>query len=495
MELCSEKSNYQKKNYNVLPITIALIMAGFCCMLNETVLNMALNKLMVQFAVSANAVQWLSTGYMLVMGIAIPVSALLIQSFSTKKLFIAAVIIFLIGTLICGVSTSFTVLLAGRLIQAVGTGILIPNIVNTLIIINPVEKRGKALGIFNLVMFCAPAIGPTISGLIIQSLNWRWLFFIILPFSIVSLILGSKYVENVTKLTNPPIDFLSIVLSTIGFGGFIYGVSNIGSSYTYLIAIPMIAAGIALVMFVLRQLHMSEPMLDMHPFKESMFSLGCILMMIMHMVNFATMLILPMFLEGALGMTAFAAGLIMLPGGIINGIISPISGHLYDKLGPKALIAPGYAISVIAFILLSRCVSMTISIPVIIALHCLSLIGVGLINTPVQTNSLNQLSPKYYPHGTAITNTLQQIAGAFGTALFVAIMTAYQNKSLLAMSNPTAPGNQSLSLIYGVQHVFTIETGVLVLAFVLSLFIANKNSNIKTAKSLADGRLENRKVI
>ena len=162
MELSSEKLNDQKKKYNVIPITIALIMAGFCCMLNETVLNMALNKLMVQFAVSANVVQWLSTGYMLVMGIAIPVSALLIQSFSTKKLFIAAVAIFLIGTLISGISASFTVLLMGRLIQAVGTGVLIPNIVNTLIIINPIEKRGKALGIFNLVMFCAPAIGPTI---------------------------------------------------------------------------------------------------------------------------------------------------------------------------------------------------------------------------------------------------------------------------------------------------------------------------------------------
>lgn len=495
MELSSEKLNNQKKKYNVLPITIALIMAGFCCMLNETVLNMALNKLMVQFAVSANVVQWLNTGYMLVMGIAIPVSALLIQSFSTKKLFIAAVAIFLIGTLISGISTSFTVLLAGRLIQAVGTGVLIPNIVNTLIIINPVEKRGKALGIFNLVMFCAPAIGPTISGLIIQSLNWRWLFFIILPFSVLSLILGNKYIENVTELTNPPIDFVSIVLSTIGFGGFIYGVSNIGSSDTYLIAIPIIVAGIALVIFVMRQLHMSEPMLDMHPFKESMFSLGCILMMIMHMVNFATMLILPMFLESALGITAFTAGLIMLPGGVINGIISPISGHLYDKFGPKALIIPGYAISVIAFVLLSRCVSMTISIPVIIALHCLSLVAVGLINTPVQTNSLNQLAPKYYPHGTAITNTLQQIAGAFGTSLFVAIMSAYQNKSLLAMSNPAAPENQSLSLVYGVQHVFAIETGVLVVALVLSLFIANKKPHKKMANSLIDSHLEERKAI
>lgn len=482
MEERLEEFDYQEKSYNVIPISIALIMAGFLCMLNETLLNMALKKLMLQFSVSANTVQWLSTGYMLIMGISIPVSALLIQSFTTRKLFITSVSIFLVGTVVSGFSTTFPILLVGRLIQAIGTGVLIPNIVNTLLIINPIEKRGKALGIFNLVMFCAPAIGPTVSGLIIQSLNWRWLFFIILPFSIISLVIGCKYIENVTELTKPSIDFLSIVLSTIGFGGFIYGVSNIGSPYTSSIAIPIIVSCISLALFVTRQLHMSEPMLDMHPFKESMFSLGCILMMIMHMINFATMLVLPMFLEGALGLTAFTAGLLLLPGGFINGVISPISGHLYDKFGPRALIIPGYALSVIAFILFSRCISMTVSIPVIIVIHSLSLIAVGLINTPVQTNSLNQLSPKYYPHGTAIMNTLQQIAGAFGTSLFVAIMSSYQKKYLFTVSNPSSTKHQALSLLFGVHHTFVIETGVLVVALILSLFIANKKLNKKTKR-------------
>lgn len=206
-------------------------------------------------------------------------------------------------------------------------------------------------------------------------------------------------------------------------------------------------------------------------------------MIIMHMINFATMLILPMFLEGALGLSAFTAGLLMLPGGFINGIISPISGHLYDKFGPKALIIPGYAISTITFFLLSRFVSMSITIPVIIVLHCLSLVAVGLINTPVQTNSLNQLSPKYYPHGTAIMNTLQQIAGAFGTSLFVAIMSASQKKYLFAAGNPSNAKSQALSLVFGVKHAFTIETFVLVIALILSLFIANNAIN-KKSKSI-----------
>jgi len=478
-----EEVNCEQKNYNVTPISVALILAGFCCMLSETLLNMALKNLMVQFSVSATTVQWLSTGYMLIMGISIPVSALLIQTFTTRQLFLTSVVIFLAGTIVSSLSVSFPMLLIGRLVQAVGTGVLIPNIVNTLLIINPIEKRGKALGTFNLVMFCAPAIGPTVSGLIIQSLNWRWLFFIILPFSIVSFLLGYKYIENVTELTKPSIDFSSIILSTIGFGGFIYGVSNIGTPNTALVAAPIVIGCIALAVFVLRQLHMKEPMLDMHPFKESMFSLGCVLMIIMHMINFATMLILPMFLEGALGLAAFTAGLLMLPGGFLNGLISPIAGHLYDKFGPKALILPGYVISAVSFLLLARLVSTGMSVPVLVVLHCLSLIAVGLINTPVQTNSLNQLEPKYYPHGTAIMNTLQQIAGAFGTAMFVAVMTSYQKKYLAGVSNPSSSKHQALSLVFGVHNTFMIETGILVVAVILSLFITNKNAHKKTIKA------------
>ncbi|WPC42113.1 MDR family MFS transporter [Clostridium sp. JS66] len=478
MEERIEEIQYQQKVFKVVPISIALISAGFLCMLNETVLNMALKNLMVQFSITANTVQWLSTGYMLIMGISIPISAYLTQRFTTRQLFLASVIIFILGTIISGIAPTFSILLVGRLIQAVGTGVLIPNIINTLIIINPIEKRGKALGIFNLVMFCAPAIGPTLSGLIIQSLNWRWLFFAIAPFSVIALILGYIYIENVTELSKPTLDVVSVVLSTIGFGGFIYGVSNIGGASNTTMVVPMIVGCIALAIFVLRQLHMKQPMLDMRTFKYPMFTLGTILIIIMHMVNFATMLLLPMFLEGALGLTAFTAGLIMLPGGLINGIVSPISGHLYDKFGPKVLILPGYIISTIVFFIFSRSLSLSITIPTIIILHCLSLIAVGMINTPTQTNSLNQLTPEYYPHGTAIMNTLQQIAGAFGTSLFVAIMSAYQKNYLMTASNPNDSKQQALALVLGVRHTFAIEVGVLIVAVIICLFIKNNKKAV-----------------
>lgn len=474
MEQISEKNINEEKNFKVVPISIALILAGFLCMLNETLLNMALKNLMVQFSISANTVQWLSTGYMLIMGISIPISAYLTQTYTTRQLFLSSVALFILGTIISGTAPVFSILLIGRLIQAVGTGVLIPNIINTLLIINPVEKRGKALGIFNLVMFCAPAIGPTISGLIIQYCNWRWLFFSIIPLSVIALIIGYVFIENVTDLSKPHLDIISIILSTIGFGGFIYGVNNIGSSSAAAMAIPIIVGCLALAIFILRQVQMKEPMLDMHPFKYPMFTIGTILIIIMHMVNFATMLILPMFLEGALGLTAFTAGLIMLPGGLINGVVSPISGHLYDKFGPRALIIPGFIISTVVFFIFSFTISLNITIPLIIVLHCFSLLAVGMINTPTQTNSLNQLSPKYYPHGTAIMNTLQQIAGAFGTSLFVAIMSASQKNYLRSASNPKGSKVQALSLVFGVQKAFTIEVVILIFAIVLSLFLKNK---------------------
>lgn len=405
----SEQILHNKNELNVVPITIALVLAGFFCMLSETVLNMALKNLMVEFSISATTVQWLSTGYMLIIGISIPISAFLIKTFTTRQLYISSVSIFIIGTIISGVATAFSILLLGRLIQAVGTGVLIPNIINTLLIINPVEKRGKALGIFNLVMFCAPAIGPTISGLIVQSFNWRWLFLGIVPFSVIVLFLGYIYLKNVTEISKSKLDISSVILSTIGFGGFIYGVSNIGKSFL-LMGVPIIIGCIALVAFVFRQTHMENPILDMQPFKYPMFTFGTILIFIMHMINFSMMLILPMFLEGALGLTAFTAGLMMLPGGLINGIVSPISGHLFDKYGAKVLILPGFLISTIVFFIFSRTISLQLAIPAIIALHCLSLFAVGLINTPAQTNSLNQLSLESAPHGTAIMNTLQQIS-------------------------------------------------------------------------------------
>ena len=308
-----------------------------------------------------------------------------------------------------------------------------------------------------------------------QYLNWRWLFFTILPFSIVALILGVIYLENVTELSKPHLDLTSILLSTIGFGGLIYGASNLGAASISLFVVPFVISVIALILFGFRQLNLKEPMLDIRAFKYPMFTIGTLLIIIMHMVNFSIMLLLPFFMEGAMGLSAFTSGLIMLPGGIINGIVAPIAGSIYDKYGPKKLIFPGFLISTVVFFILSHAMTVSISIPVIIVLHCFSLIAVGMINTPAQTNSLNQLTPELYPHGTAITNTLQQIAGAFGTSLFIALMTAGQ-KGFISKAGANDAAIQAQGLAAGVRQSLTVAFCILIIGLVLSFFI-KRNTN------------------
>ncbi len=463
------------KKIHVGLITTVLICAGFFCMLNETLLNMALTPLMSQFHVNANTIQWLSTGYMLIMAVSIPVSAFFIQTFETRSLFCVSILIFFVGTIVSGVSNTFSALLIGRLIQAIGTGLLIPNIVNTLIIINPIEKRGRVLGIFNLVMFFAPAIGPTISGLIIQRANWRWLFFSICPFSVIIVILGWIFLSNFATITKPKINIPSIIFSTLGFGGIIFAVNNIGAQNHLLLILPAVIGIISLFIFAMLQIKLKEPMLDLRPFCYPMFTIGVLLIFLMHMVNFAIMLMIPIYLEGVLGISAFTAGLIMLPGGLINGITSPFAGYLYDKFGPRVIIFPGFILSTVIFFLFSRVLGVTISIPLLILLHCLSLFAVGLINTPSQTHSLNQLPANLYPHGTAISNTIQQLGGAFGTSLFIAIMSLHENSLLQHGKEAT------FALASGVRFAIGIGTLVFIVATIFSFFM-KKNTQKEIIK-------------
>ena len=249
-------------------------------------------------------------------------------------------------------------------------------------------------------------------------------------------------------------------------------------------AVPLICGVVVLALFTVRQLKLKEPMLDVRAFRYPVFSVGMLLIMITQMVNFAIMLILPMFMEGAMGLSALVAGVMMLPGGLINGIFSPISGVLYDKYGPRVLVVPGFILSLVVFFLFSQVLSTTTVIAVVILLHCLSLVAVGLLNTPLQTHSLNQLPPDLYPHGTAISNTLQQIGGAFGTSLMVAIMTAVQNNYICAAGNHSAT-TQALGLVSGVKTSMLVSAGILVVGVILAFFFKQGNAQ-KSVQSDSD---------
>ncbi|MXO81142.1 DHA2 family efflux MFS transporter permease subunit, partial [Paenibacillus sp. OT2-17] len=338
----------EPKTFKVLPIMIALLLSGFIGMFSETALNIALNDLMQILHITTATAQWLTTAYLLTLGILVPVSGLLIQTFTTRQLFVTSLLFSIAGCLVAALSPTFSVLLIARILQAIGTALLLPLMFNTILIIFPAEKRGAAMGIIGLVIMFAPAVGPTIAGLVLQNLSWHWIFWISLPFLVLSLICGILFMQNVSKTTKPKIDLLSILLSSIGFGGVVFGFSKSGEGgegwASPMVLLPVIVGLVSLILFSVRQLKMKQPMLNLRVFKYPMFVIGVIMVFLCMMTILSTMLILPLFLQKGLALSALTAGLVLLPGGIINGLLSPIMGSLFDKFDPKWLVIPGLVI-------------------------------------------------------------------------------------------------------------------------------------------------------
>lgn len=454
------------------PIMFALIIGMFVAGLNETLMGNALPELMKSFGVSAATGQWLSTAYMLVVGVLVPVTAMMQQWFTTRQIFLSAMCLFLFGTVISAASPEFAVLLVGRIIQAIGTGMLMPLVMNVIMTIYPPEKRGGAMGMFGLVVMFAPAIGPTLSGLIVDALSWRWLFYFVIPFVPLSIIIGAAFLKNVTEVSKPRVDLLSILLSTIGFGGIVYGFSRAGEhGWSEQEVIWTIAAGSAsLLLFVWRQLFLKQPVMDLRAFRYPTFALVSMLMFVLMMTFFSSAIMLPMFMQGVLMVTAFKSGLILLPGGIVNGLMAPISGKLFDKFGPRITIIPGLAITVISLWQFTRFDEAT-STGVLITVHIALMIGIVLVMMPAQTAGLNQLPSHLHPHGTAILNTLQQVSGAIGTALYISIMSSGQKHYLSGASDPQAPTEIASGLAAGINNAFWFGSIIALVALVLGLFL------------------------
>lgn len=461
-------------NVKVLPIMLTLIIGAFFAILNETLLNIALVTLMDQFSISLTAVQWMATGFMLVMAIVIPISALLLQWFTTRQLFLGTMTVFTLGTIICASAPTFSILLVGRLIQAVGTGLLMPIIFNVFLLIYPPERRGKVMGMIGLVIMFAPAIGPTLSGVIVEYLGWRYLFIIVIPFALFSIAFAYKYLVNVSEVTKPKIDIVSLLFSTIGFGSIVYGFSSVGESkdgFASPIVWLFIGMGvIGIALFVWRQLELDEPIMNMRVFRYPMFSHAVVMFLIIIMAMFASEIILPIYMQGPLALTAATAGLVLLPGSILNGIMSPFMGALFDKFGPRVLMIPATLVLSGTMFMMSQ---LTVDTPVwvVVVSYILIMLSVSAIMMPAETNGLNQLPKRLYPHGTAVMSTLQPVAGAIGVSVFISIMNARQLNVLQKSSTPTDPAAMNLALVSGVELVYFIAFAMSIVAVILSFVV------------------------
>ena len=328
------------------------------------------------------------------------------------------------------------------------------------------------MGLMGLVIMFAPAIGPTVSGLIIENLNWNYIFWVSLPFFVIALLFGLKYMQNVSTITKPKIDVPSIILSTIGFGGIVYGFSIVGDQgWRNAIVLSSIIVGlVALFLFAVRQFNMDKPMIDLRVFKYPMFTLGLITVFITFMVIMSSMILLPLYLQTGLALAAFSAGLVLLPGGVLNGFMSPITGRIFDKFGPRGLVIPGFIIMIAMLWTLTNVTTET-TIIMVIVMHSLLMIGVSMVMMPAQTNGLNQLPKNLYPDGTALMNTLQQVSGAIGTTVAITIMSASQKNYMASVEDPFDPSTISGSLTAGVQDAFVFGLVLAIVGLIVSFFI------------------------
>lgn len=454
-----ENNKNSKLTKNSRTILMAVLLSGaFAAILNQTLLATAIPHIMTDLNLDADVAQWLQSVFMLVNGIMIPITAFLINKFSTRTLFFTAMSLFGLGTLICAISPSFPVLLGGRVLQAAGAGIVMPLMQTILFLVYPRNERGKAMGMFGLVISFAPAIGPTLSGWFIDIYPWRGLFYMVLPIVAIDLIVAYFILKNVTEKTNPKLDMTSIILSTLGFGGLLYGFSAAGNSgwLSLTVILPIIIGALALYMFIKRQNRLEEPILEFGVFKDKIFTLSTSLGMIVFMAMIGGAVILPIFMQTMLGFSALESGMMLLPGALIMGLMSPVTGRMFDKYGAKWLAVIGLGLVTITTMMFANLDTKT-TFTYLAVVNSFRMLGVAMVMMPVTTEGLNRLSNKLVPHGTAMNNTMRQVAGAVGTALLVSIMT-----------NTMIPEDGVQGMIHGVNMSFLFAGVLAFIGFVLA---------------------------
>ena len=458
-------------------IIAILIIGGFISMLNETALNVAFPHIMVEYAISAGIVQWLTTGYVLVSGIVFLMTAFLMKKYTTRKLFLTAMLLLIVGSIVSAASFDFPMILAGRIIQALGTGIIVPLVFNSVMYITIPQRRGFMMGIVSLVVLSAPIFAPVIMGLIMEFTDWHLYFVIMLILFIICAVIASRKLENITDTGDAKLDVVSLILAAIGLTLIIYGFSHLSDEGLLNVIITLVVGLFFLILFGYRQLHSDHPLLRISVFKNKIFTIGIITNLANVMLIFAIVVLIPMYLETSLHTSSLTASLIMLPGTILGSVLPILSGHIYDDHGPRIVICTGTAIMALSAFLLTM-VDLSTSFIVIVLIICGFYIGSGLSLSPNQTNTLGNLKSEDYPSGSAIMTSSQQIGGAIGSSLFTSFMTIGQNNYLSAIANPTAV-QHALALAKGVNFSFEIGTIFLLMVFVLTLFLKrNKNYDL-----------------
>lgn len=500
-------------------ILAALLFGMFIAILNQTLLNVALPKINTEFNISASTGQWLMTGFMLVNGILIPITAYLFNKYSYRKLFLVALVLFTIGSLICAISMNFPIMMVGRVLQAIGAGVLMPLGSIVIITIYPPEKRGAAMGTMGIAMILAPAIGPTLSGYIVQNYHWNVMFYVMFIIGILAILVGFVWFKLYQYTTNPKADIPGIIFSTIGFGALLYGFSEAGNKGWGSVEIEtMFAIGIIfIILFVIRELRMKAPMLNLEVLKFPTFTLTTVINMVVMLSLYGGMILLPIYLQNLRGFSALDSGLLLLPGSLIMGLLGPFAGKLLDTIGLKPLAIFGIAVMTYATWELTK-LNMDTPYMTIMGIYVLRSFGMAFIMMPMVTAAINALPGRLASHGNAFLNTMRQLAGSIGTAILVTVMTTQTTQHLSAFgeeldkTNPVVQdhmrelasqyGGQEgamkvllqfvnkLATVEGINDAFIVATIFSIIALILCLFLqSNKKAKATAQKIDADNSI------
>lgn len=455
---------------------LGLYLGAFLGMLSETAMNIALPELMKSFNIGSGTAQWMVVGYMLVIGIVLPFTSLLLKWVPSKPLLLFALAMFFVGSLVSGFApgNSFAILLLGRMIQGVSTGLVLPMMFSVILEVFPLNKIGAAMGMAGLVVMFAPAIGPTLAGALIGVFSWRAIFFFFAAVALLALVAASIWMVNAYTLTKPTIDPFSCVASILGFGGFVLGVSLISDFGFSLPVLGIMVVGIAAIAcYSYRQLHMSNPIIDLHAMGIRQFTVGALIVMMNFGITLATMYLMPQELQNGLGVEVALTGLVMLPGGVVNAVVSMFAGRLFDIVGPNWLVRGGLVLSMIGVVLLMLA-SPSTSVAYIICAHVILMVGVPMAMSPAQSSALASLPQHLSTDGSTILNTMQQVVGAVITAVTTILLQAGQSSS--------HSGGKEMAFVTGSRWGFAFALVLAIVAFLVSFGLTKQTTTEDAAR-------------